>query len=311
MVNNVLNIKEGGIDITSFDSNSLTRILHNGEWWYVITEVIASLTGSTNPSDYLKKMRSRDPELAKGWGQFVTPLEIKTKGGKQNVNCTNVEGLLRILQSVPSKTERVEQFKRWLAKVGYERLEEYKNPELAFKRAYANYVAKGYSHEWIQRRIQSISTRNQLTQEWDKMNITDHNNKNMEGKEYAILTDVISQETFGVTTKEHKKIKDLKKQPLRDHMTPTELIFNMLGEQATIEEVKDRNAQGYNANLEAVKDGGRSAGIARKAFEEARNIKVVSSSNFLKKKGIELALIGEKEPEEGIEKMITLPDIEK
>ncbi|APR99144.1 hypothetical protein ASM33_00815 [Wolbachia endosymbiont of Folsomia candida] len=277
----ILNPNEGDIEITSFDSSNLTRVLHNGEWWFVVTEVIASLTGSPNPSDYLKKIKSRDIGLSKGWGQLVTPLEIKTKGGIQKINCTSVEGLFRILQSVPSK--KVEKFKRWLAKVGYERLQEYDNPELAFKRAYANYVAKGYSQEWIDKRIQSISVRNQLTREWDNRNITDHNNKRIEGKEYAILTDVISQATFGVKTKEHKEIKKLKKQSLRDHMTPIELIFNMLGEQATIDEVKDKDVQGYNANLEAAKKGGKSAGIAREAFEKARGVQVVSPNNFLKK----------------------------
>ncbi|MFT4314308.1 MAG: Bro-N domain-containing protein [Wolbachia pipientis] len=276
-----LTLKEGDIETTAFDNNNVTRVLHNGEWWYVITEVIAFLTGSKNPSDYLKKMKSRDIGLSEGWGQFVTPLEIKTKGGKQNANCANVEGLLRILQSVPSK--KVEQFKRWLAKVGYERLQEYENPELAFKRAYADYVAKGYSKEWIQRRMQSISVRNQLTKEWDNRKISDHNNKHLEGKEYAILTDVISQATFGIRTKEHKDLKGLKKQPLRDHMTPIELIFNMLGEQATIDEVKIKDAQGYYENLEAAKDGGKNASVAREAFEKARGVKVVSSDNFLKK----------------------------
>lgn len=214
-------------------------------------------------------------------GTTCHPLEIKTKGGKQNVNCTNVEGLFRIAQSIPSK--KVEQFKRWLAKVGYERLQEYENPELAFKRAYADYVAKGYPEEWIQKRIQSISIRNQLTKEWDSRKISDHNNKHLEGKEYAILTDAISQETFGIKTKKHKEIKGLKKQPLRDHMTPIELIFNMLGEQATIDEIKDKDAHGYNENLEAAKGGGKSAGIAREAFEQARGVKVVSPDNFLKK----------------------------
>lgn len=283
MITDILNLKEGDIDITSFDSSNLTRVLHNGEWWFVITEVIASLTGSTNPSDYLKKIKSRDIGLSEGWGQFVTPLEIKTKGGIQKANCTNVEGLLRILQSVPSKAEKIEQFKRWLAKVGYERLQEYENPELAIKRACADYAKKGYPQEWIDKRIQSISVRNQLTREWDNRNITDHNNKRIEGKEYAILTDVISQATFGIKTKQHKEIKHLKKQSLRDHMTPIELIFNMLGEQATIDEVKDKDVQGYNANLEAAKEGGKSAGIAREAFEKARGVQVVSPNNFLKK----------------------------
>lgn len=173
-------------------------------------------------------------ELSEGWGQFVTPLEINTKGGKQNVNCTNVEGLFRIVQSIPSK--KAERFKRWLAKVGYERLQEYENPELAFKRIYADYAAKGYPEEWIQQRIESIAVRNQLTKEWGNRNISDH--KYIEGKEYAILTDVTSEGTFGIKTKQHKEIKGLKKQPLRDHMTPIELIFNMLGEQATIDEIK-------------------------------------------------------------------------
>jgi hypothetical protein len=192
-----------------------------------------------------------------------------------------VEGIFRIIQSIPSK--KAEPFKKWLAKTGYERLQEYDNPELAFKRAYADYISKGNSQEWIQTRMQSIQVRNQLTKEWDKRNITNHGNKRLENKEYAILTDVISQATFDIKTSEHKELKGLKRQPLRDHMTPLELIFNMLGEQATIDEAKTKNANGYYQNLEVAKEGGKSAGIARKAFEEARGVKVVSSNNFLKK----------------------------
>ncbi|MGL9779499.1 MAG: hypothetical protein ACR5K5_04580 [Wolbachia sp.] len=182
--------------------------------------------------------------------------------------------MFRILQYIPSK--RVEQFKSWLAKVGYERLQEYQNLEHALKRIYADYATKGYPQEWIQKRIKPIAVRNQLTKEWDNINISDRNNKYIEGREYAILIDVISEGTFGVKSKHHKEIKGLKKQPLKDHMTKIELIFNMLGEQVNIDEIKDKDAQGYNKKLEAAKGGGKNAGTAREAFEKARGVIVVS-----------------------------------
>jgi DNA-damage-inducible protein D len=241
-----LPLKEGDFEIINFGKSKIRRILHNNEWWYSVIDVVNSLNDEGNtPKDegaYWRKVKERLKK--EGGNEVVTnchELKLQAKDGKYySTDCANVEGIFRIIQSIPSK--KAEPFKRWLAKTGYERLQEYDNPELAFKRAYADYISKGYSQEWIKTRMQSIDVREKLTKEWEKRNIKDHGNKKLENKEYAILTDVISQATFGVKTSEHKKIKGLRGQPLRDHMTPLELIFNMLGEQATIDEAKTKNA---------------------------------------------------------------------
>ena len=210
--------------IALFQHKEIRRTIHNNEWWFVITDVVGALTDSVDPSDYLKKMRKRDPDLAavlQGGGQFVPPLglEFDTAGGRQRLQCWNTEGIFRLIQSIPSP--KAEPFKRWLAKVGYERIQEIEDPELATKRTRALYKAKGYSDDWIEKRMRSIAIRDELTDEWKKRGVR-------EQREYAILTAEISQATFGLTPSQYAEFKRLKRENLRDHMNDLELIFSML-----------------------------------------------------------------------------------
>lgn len=210
--------------IVLFQEKQVRRVWHNDEWYFVILDVIHVLTDSSNSSDYLKKLRKRDLELSKGWGQIVTPLLVDTEGGKQKLNCTNRQSLLRIIMSIPSP--KAEPFKLWLAQVGEERIQEIENPELAIERIRELYKAKGYSDKWIATRLKSVDTRKELTKEWQERGVKG-------GQEYAILTAEISKATFGLTPSEHKELKPLYTQNPRDHMTNLELIFSMLGEKAT------------------------------------------------------------------------------
>ena len=255
-----------------FKGKEIRRTLHNDEWWFVIIDVVSVLTDSINPSGYIKDMRRRDVELAKGWGQIATPLAIETSGGKQKVNCANTEGIFRIIQSVPSP--RAEPFKRWLAKVGYERVQEIEDPELATKRTKALYHAKGYSEAWIEKRMRGIAVRAELTDEWKRRGIK-------EQPEYAILTAEISKAAFGLTPSEYKELKGLQRENLRDHMTDLELIFSMLGEAATTEIARKQDVQGFPENKVAAHKGGKIAGDAREKLEIETEDKVVSSENYL------------------------------
>jgi DNA-damage-inducible protein D len=196
-------------------------------------------------------------------------------GKKRKVQCSNAEGLLRLIQSLPSP--KAEPFKRWLARVGYERLEEIEDPELASKRAREIYKAKGYSDDWIEKRMRSIAIREELTDEWDKRGIK-------EQREYAILTSEISKAAFGLTPTEYKKVKNLKRENLRDHMTDLELIFSMLGEASTTKIAKAKDTQGFEDNKEAEVVGRAIAGNARKALEQESGEKVVTSDNYLPQK---------------------------
>jgi len=189
------------------------------KWYFSVADVIEALTDTVNPKDYIKKMRKRDSELNFNWGTICPPLEmIAADGKKRKIQAANVEGLLRIIQSIPSP--KAEPFKRWLARVGYERLEEIENPELASKRIREIYKAKGYSDEWIEKRLRGIAVRDELTDQWQKRGIK-------EKKEFAILTSEISRATFGLSPSEYKELKNLpgKGENLRDHMTDLELIF--------------------------------------------------------------------------------------
>jgi len=257
--------------IIVFKGKNIRRAMHNNEWCFVVKDVVEALTDTTNSTDYIKKMRLRDPSLAEGWGQIVTPLSVETAGGTQKLNCANTEGIFRIIQSIPSL--KAEPFKRWLAKVGYERVQEIEDPELATKRTRALYKAKGYPDDWIEKRMRGIAIREELTSEWEKRGIK-------EQKDYAILTAEISEATFGVKPSEHKKLKHIKKENLRDHMTDLELIFGMLGEASTAEIAIQKDAQGFEENRDAARAGGKIAGNARKELEQKSGRKVVSSSNF-------------------------------
>ncbi|MBW2737357.1 MAG: Bro-N domain-containing protein [Deltaproteobacteria bacterium] len=255
-----------------FKGKEIRRTLHNNEWWFVIVDIVSALTDSINPSGYIKDMRRRDKELSKGWGQIATPLLIETPGGNQKVNCVNTEGIFRIIQSIPSP--KAEPFKRWLAKVGYERVQEIEDPELASKRTRAIYRAKGYSEAWIEKRLRGIAVRDALTDEWQKRGIE-------KDPEYAILTAEISKAAFGLTPSEYRNLKGLGRENLRDHMIDLELIFSMLGEASTTEIAREKDAQGFDENKTAARKGGKIAGDARENLEIETGKKVVNSGNYL------------------------------
>jgi prophage antirepressor-like protein len=261
-------------NIKLFESKQIRTTWNDSDqkWYFVVADVIQVLTDSQNPTDYIKKMRKRDEQLSQGWGQIVTPLLVETAGGKQKINCANAQGLLRIIQSIPSS--KAEPFKLWLAKVGAERLEEIENPELATQRSREIYKLKGYPDDWIEKQMRSIAIREELTDEWKNRDIK-------EQIEYSILTAEISKATFGLTPSEYKSLKGLKSQNLRDHMTDLELIFSMLGEASTKEIVVNTNPQGFIENKKAAKAGGKIAGDARKQLEIKSGKKVVSKENYL------------------------------
>lgn len=256
--------------IAIFKNKKIRKTLHNNEWWFVIADVVVALTDSVQPEGYLKDMRRRDLEMEKGWGQIATPLSIETAGGKQKLNCANTEGIFRIIQSIPSP--KAEPFKRWLAKVGYQRVQEIEDPELATRRTRALYKAKGYSDDWIEKRMRGIAIREELTDEWQDRGAR-------EQKDYEILTSEISKATFGVTPAEYKKLKGLKRQNLRDHMDDFELIFTMLGERATTEIHRTENSQGIPKLRSDAKAGGNIAGGARKQLEKRLGRSIVSKKN--------------------------------
>jgi len=260
--------------IAVFNNFKIRRTFYHHEWYFVITDVIAVLSESSRPTSYLKDMRRRDPELNKGWGQIATPLPIQTEGGKQKLNCANTEGIFRLIQAIPSP--KAEPFKRWLAKVGYERVQEIEDPELASQRARELYKAKGYTSNWIEKRMRGIQVRAELTEEWKKRNVGDQ-------PEYAILTAEICKATFGVTPSEYKKLKGVRRENLRDHMTDLELIFTMLGEASTTEIARKTDAEGFNENFSAARAGGEVAGLARKDLELKTGKKVITKKNYLLK----------------------------
>lgn len=261
-------------NIKLFESKQIRTVWNETDekWYFVVEDVILVLTDSKDPKQYIKRMRQRDKELAKGWVQIVPTLLVETAGGKQGMACANAKGLLRIIQSVPSP--KAEPFKLWLAQVGSDRLDEIENPELATQRARALYKLKGYSDDWIEKRMRSIAIREELTDEWKNRGVK-------EQIEYSILTAEISKATFGLTPSQYKKFKGLKSQNLRDHMTDLELIFSMLGEASTTEIVKTQNPQGFIQNQKAAKQGGSVAGNARRELESRTGKKVVSSKNYL------------------------------
>jgi hypothetical protein len=259
--------------IVLFKNKKIRKTLHNDEWWFVVEDVVLALIDSVNVKDYINKMRRRDPDLSKGYGQIVHTLGIDTEGGHQMINCSNTEGIFRIIQSIPSP--KAEPFKRWLAKVGYERIQEIENPELATKRTRILYKLKGYSDEWIEKRLRGIAIREELTDEWQKRGAR-------EQKDYEILTAEISKATFGITPTEYKNLKGLKRQNLRDHMDDFELIFTMLGEKSTTEIHRTEDSQGVQELSEDAKIGGDIAGGARKKLEDKLGRSIVSKKSFLK-----------------------------
>jgi len=259
--------------IALFKGKKIRKTIYQNEWWFVIVDVVSALTDSVQPDGYIKDMRRRDEELNKGWGQIATPLSVSTEGGLQMMNCANAEGIFRIIQSIPSP--KAEPFKRWLARVGYERVQEIENPELATKRTRMLYKLKGYSDDWIEKRMRGIFIREELTDEWQKRGAQ---NK----KDYEILTAEISKATFGITPSEYKKHKSLNRENLRDHMDDLELIFVMLGERSTTEIHRTENSQGLPKLKSDALTGGDIAGGARKKLEKRLGKSIVSRSNYLK-----------------------------
>lgn len=265
--------------IALFKKKEIRKIIYHGEWWFSVNDIIEALTDSADPAQYFKRLKERDTELAKltdkGGVQFVPPLmlDIETSGGKQKAYCWNTEGIFRLVQSIPSP--KAEPFKRWLAKVGYERIQEIENPELATKRTKMLYKLKGYSDGWIEKRMRGIAIREELTDEWQKRGAR-------EDRDYEILTAEISKATFGVTPSEYKKLKGLKRENLRDHMDDFELIFNMLGERATTEIHRQEKSSGVPKLKQDANRGGKVAGNARKELEKELRRTVVSKENYLK-----------------------------
>ncbi len=269
--------------IILFQQKEIRRTWFNNEWWFCVADVVSVLTNSANVSGYIKDMRRRDEALAKGWGQIATPLAVNTTGGKQKVNCTNAQGLFRIIQSIPSP--KAEPFKQWLAKVGYERIQEIENPELAQERMKSLYEQKGYSKEWIGKRQRGIAIRQDLTDEWSDRGVE-------KGKEYSILTAEISRATFGMTPAEYKKHKGISKKSkanLRDNMTDLELIFVMLGEKVTTEISQQEKPDTFDKNKKVAKRGGSVAGKAREETEKELGKPVISKDNNLELENNKLA----------------------
>lgn len=262
--------------IAIFGDKKIRRIFHNNEWFFSIIDVISILTDSSNSRRYWSDLKI---QLFKNEGfiqlyEKIVQLKLKSADGKYyETDTANTECIFRIIQSIPSP--KAEPFKRWLAKVGYERIQEIEDPELATKRTREIYKAKGYSDDWIEKRMRGIAIREELTDEWNKRGVKLQ-------KEYAILTAEISKATFGMIPSEHKKIKSLNQENLRDHMTDLELIFSMLGEAATKEIAVNRNTQGFPENQKAAKDGGSIAGEARRNLEKESGKSVISTKNFKK-----------------------------
>ena len=260
-------------DLMPFESKPIRKIWHNDQWYFSIIDIIEILTDSPQPNAYWGKMKKRELELLPIWQQFKF---LAPDGKMRSTDCANIEGILRIVMSVPSF--KAEPLKLWLAEQGKRTIEEAENPELLTERQAELYKAKGYTDEWIKRRMQSIETRKELTDEWKNRGIK-------ESKDFSILTATIAKGTFGLTPSEHGKVKGLERQNLRDHMTPLELILSALGEETTRVIAINQDAQGFNENHEAATKGGKTAGEARERVEAATGEKVVSKANFLGLKG--------------------------
>lgn len=263
--------------IVVFQDKQIRRAWMNEQWYFSIADVVEFLTDSVDVKQYIKRMRQRDPLLNRNWGTICTPVAmIAADGRRRSVQAADVKGLFRIIQSIPSP--KAEPFKQWLAQVGYERVQEIENPELAQERMKAVYEAKGYQKDWIDKRLRGIAIRQNLTDEWKERGIR-------EERDFAILTAEIARATFGVTPSEHRAIKGLTKkgQNLRDHMTDLELIFTMLGERVTTEISQQEKPDTFAESKRVARRGGNVAGVARKETERELGHSVVSGQNFLDK----------------------------
>ena len=263
--------------IVVFQDKQIRRAWMNEQWYFSIADVVEFLTDSVDVKQYIKRMRQRDPLLNRNWGTICTPVAmIAADGRRRSVQAADVKGLFRIIQSIPSP--KAEPFKQWLAQVGYERVQEIENPELAQERMKAVYEAKGYPKDWIDKRLRGIAIRQNLTDEWKERGIR-------EERDFAILTAESARATFGVTPTEHRANKGLTKkgQNLRDHMTDLELIFTMLGERVTTEISQQEKPDTFAESKRVARRGGNVAGVARKETERELGHSVVSGQNFLDK----------------------------
>ena len=252
-----------------FQDKKIRRIWHEHEWYFSVVDVVEALTDSPSPRQYWGVLKGRETQLLTSCLQLKLP---SADGKYYATDCANTKNMFRIIQSIPS--HKAEPFKQWLAQVGYERIEEIQNPELAQARMKELYKTKGYSDDWIEKRVRGIAVRQELTDEWDKRGVK-------KDREYAILTNEISKATFGKTVDEYKKFKGLEKENLRDHMDDLELIFTMLGEASTTKITKSRNAQGFVETKAAARKGGTIAGDARRKLELESRSNVVSPDNYL------------------------------
>ena len=269
--------QDGECVVSKFTKKEVRKIFHQSEWWHSIVDVIEALVETDKPTEYWRDLKNKlEKQVSFQFSDNFKKLKLPSKkdsGNEEDTDCINMEGILHVVQSIPS--EKAESFKRWLAKTGFERIQEKANPELAIRRAMLDYELQGRGEKWIQDRVNLIDTRKKLTNEWRKRGVK-------EGREYGTLTNEISKGTFGIEVKQHKEIKNLKEHHnLRDNMSSTELIFQRLGEEATIGITKERNAKGFKENKKASKDGGESAGEARIAYEKRIGKRVVTSQNYL------------------------------
>jgi len=260
--------------IAIFKGKSIRKIIYQKEWWFSVVDIIEALTGTERPRKYWSDLKKK--LINEGYievSEKIGQLKMVAPDGKmRETDCANTETMFRIIQSIPSPN--AEPFKRWLAKVGYERIQEIEDPELATKRTRILYKLKGYSEDWIEKRMRGIAIREELTDEWKKRNIK-------ENTEFAILTAEISKAAFGMTPSQYKNYKGLKRENLRDHMNDLELIFSMLGEASTTKITRDRNAKGFIENKIAAQKGGKIAGDARRKLEIESGGKVITNENYL------------------------------
>lgn len=260
-------------ELEFFFDDKVRKVWHRQEeeWYLSIADVVSVLTESKDAKQYIKKMRQRDPELNSKWGTICTPVAMRAADGKmRRIQAANVENILRIIQSIPSK--KAEPFKLWLAQVGKERLDEIADPELAFERMVRTYREKGYSEAWITQRLQSIDIRKALTDEWHRSGIED-------SKDFAALTSILTRTWSGKSVKEYKQHKGLHKESLRDNMTNIELTLNQLAEVSATALSKVQNPQGYQQSKEVTVEGGKIARNARLDLEERLGHSVISSLN--------------------------------
>lgn len=256
-----------------FQDKKIRRKWFNDEWWFSVIDMIEALTESGRPRKYWSDLKSKLQEEGFEPSEKIGQLKLKAEDGKLRLtDCVNTKNCFRLIQSIPSR--KAEPFKQWLAKVGYERVEEIQNPELAQKRMKELYKAKGYPDDWIEKRIRGIAIRDELTSEWKNRDVKQE-------KEYAILTAEISKETFGMTPSEYKKFKGLQQENLRDHMDDLELIFSMLGERVSTEITRNKDAQGFEECEDAAKQGGKVAGSARKDAEKRIGNPISKKENYL------------------------------